>query len=306
MAVTEIQELDTYCSRLLGADQIKDYCPIGLQVENAGPIHRIVSGVTASEALIQAAIEREANAVLVHHGYFWRGEPESLVGMKFRRIKALIDNNIALLAYHLPLDTHAQYGNNAQLGQKLGLMTDGALAAGGTDNLFWYGHLIEPLSAVEFGEHIESVLGRKPVYAGPDQNFGRTSVGYSVRPSEEQPFEERHSEEQPNIKQPNIKQPNIKQPGTNHPGEDSRLIRTVGWCTGGAQQFVTVAAERGLDAYISGEISEQTTHVARECGVHYFAAGHHATERYGVLALGEHLAEQFDVSHQFVDIDNPA
>ena len=272
MAVTEIQELDTYCSRLLGADQIKDYCPIGLQVENAGPIHRIVSGVTASEALIQAAIERDANAVLVHHGYFWRGEPESLVGMKFRRIKALIDNNIALLAYHLPLDTHAKYGNNALLGQKLGLVVDGALTAGGTESLFWYGHLPAPLSAVELSGHLETVLGRKPVYAGPIDITGQNIGGRVGKRLD----------------------------------EDSNLIRTVGWCTGGAQQFVTLAAEQGLDAYISGEISEQTTHVARECGVHYFAAGHHATERYGVQALGEHLAAHFDVSHQFVDIDNPA
>ena len=244
---------------------------MGLQVENAGAIGRIVSGVTASEALIQAAIERQADAILVHHGYFWRGEPESLTGMKFRRIKALIDSNIALLAYHLPLDTDSRFGNNALLGQKLHFVHDGTLSAGGTDNLFWFGHLETPCSPEELSAHIEASLGRKPVYAGPgDGSFPQE--GSSGQMS----------------------------------SQNRDQIRTVGWCTGGAQQFVSLAAEQGLDAYISGEISEQTTHIARECGVHYFAAGHHATERYGVQALGEHLADHFSVAHEFVDIDNPA
>lgn len=263
VTVTDIHEINSYCSRLLNTDQVKDYCPIGLQVENSGAVAHIVSSVTASEAAIQAAIAGQADALVVHHGYFWRGEPESLTGMKFRRIKALIDHNIALLAYHLPLDIDARFGNNALLGQKLQFVTEGSLSAGGTDNLFWFGRLETPATAQALSAHLTSTLGRAPIYAGPDDGLTQGKTG-------------------------------------------GDLIQTVGWCTGGAQQFVSLAADQGLDAYVSGEISEQTTHIARECGIHYFAAGHHATERYGVQALGEHLAEHFGLTHEFVDIDNPA
>ena len=83
-------------------------------------------------------------------------------------------------------------------------------------------------------------------------------------------------------------------------------MRRVAWCTGGAQNYIEKAVDMGVDAYISGEISEQTTHIARESGIHYFAVGHHASERYGAMALGQHLADRFQLQHQFVDIDNPA
>lgn len=247
-------ELIEYLESCLQTKRFRDYAPNGLQVEGYPTIKRLVTGVTASKALIDAAIEWEADAILVHHGYFWKGETPQLVGAKYQRIKALMTHDINLLGYHLPLDAHPQLGNNVQLATRLGIELTGPLDVNNESNVGRSGYLLQPCSAKEFAQRVESVLGRKPtlIQAGD------------------------HS------------------------------IKTVGVCTGGAQGYIDLAIEQGLDAYISGEISEHTTHSARESGVHYIAAGHHATERYGVKALGEHLAEKFDIEQCFIDIDNPA
>jgi dinuclear metal center YbgI/SA1388 family protein len=237
--------------RELEPGRFDDYCPNGLQVEGRREIRRIVSGVTASHALILAAIEQEADLILVHHGYFWRGEPQPVVGMKHRRLRALLQHDVNLVAYHLPLDAHPALGNNAQLGLHLGLLTDGALRP---DGVGLVGRLPEARPAEQFAVAIGAVLGRSPTWIQ----------------------------------------------GGSHP------VLRVAWCTGGAQSLLTMAAAHGVDAFISGEISEQTTHEARELGVHYFAAGHHATERYGPRALGTWCAERFGIHHSFVDIPNPA
>ncbi|MGB1311324.1 MAG: Nif3-like dinuclear metal center hexameric protein [Leucothrix sp.] len=236
---------------LLDIHRFKDYAPNGLQLEGKSEVSKIVSGVTASQALIDAAVEANADVLLVHHGWFWRGESPCIVGMKKRRIKALLDNDISLLGYHLPLDAHPAFGNNAQLAKRLGFVRDGAMNAEGVGD---YGHLEQALTAEALGSHMQECLGRTPTIVGAGE----------------------------------------------------QLIKTVAWCTGGAQSYIGQAISLGVDAFVSGEISEQTTHEARENGIHYFAAGHHATERYGAPALGEHLANQFGLSHQFIDIDNPA
>ncbi len=237
--------------RELEPGRFEDYCPNGLQVEGRPEIRHVVSGVTASHALIRAAIEQQADLILVHHGYFWRGEPQPVVGMKRQRLQALLQHEINLVAYHLPLDAHPELGNNAQLGLELGLVQEGPLRP---DGIGLIGRLPEVCPAEQFAARIGTVLGRQPtwVQGGP------------------------------------------------HP------VRRLAWCTGGAQSMLTTAARHGVDAFISGEISEQTTHEARELGVHYFAAGHHATERYGPRALGAWCAEHFGVGHCFVDIPNPA
>lgn len=235
----------------LEPQRFQDYCPNGLQVEGRNTVRRLVSGVTASEALIAAAIEWEADVLLVHHGYFWRGEAQPITGMKQRRLKALLLHQINLVAYHLPLDAHPRLGNNAQLALRLGLVADGALREDGVGQV---GHLPAALSAEAMAAHIGTVLGRPPTWIS----------------------------------------------GGGH------AIRRVAWCTGGAQSLLATAADHGVDAYISGEISEQTTHEARELGIHYFAAGHHATERYGPEALGAWCAERFGIAHRFIDIANPA
>jgi len=248
-----LHEIVDYCDRLLDSASFQDYCPNGLQVEGSAEVRRVVSGVTASQALIDAAVEREADLLLVHHGFFWKGEDPCLTGMKGRRIRGLLANKISLLAYHLPLDAHPELGNNAQLARHLGLVEAGRFGTGYGPDLACYGELESAVPVEDLVRRIQGVLGREPqcIVAGPP------------------------------------------------------LIGRLGWCTGAAQSYLEQAARRGLDAFISGEISEQTVHIAREYGIHYIAAGHHATERYGVQALGEHLAECFGIEHTFVDIENP-
>ncbi|MGA7799774.1 MAG: Nif3-like dinuclear metal center hexameric protein [Gammaproteobacteria bacterium] len=249
-----LHELVSYADRLLAADEFADYSPNGLQVEGRPQVRKLVSGVTASLALIDAAIAAEADALLVHHGYFWKGEDARIVGMKRARLARLLAADVSLLAYHLPLDAHPEYGNNAQLAKVLDFTVEGRFGTGRGPDLAMHGTLPRPLSPTRLGEHLAARLGRPPLHVagGPE------------------------------------------------------TIRTLGWCTGAAQSLIEAASSCGLDAFISGEISEPTVHVARECGIHFFAAGHHATERYGVRALGAHLAAEFGVAHAFIDMDSPA
>lgn len=245
-------ELERLCDELLQAKRFADYCPNGLQVEGARQIYRLVTGVTASQALIDAAIAEHADAILVHHGFFWKNEAAVIRGMKARRIGALLRNEVSLLAYHLPLDAHATLGNNVQLAQQLGFQIDGNLDdSGAVTGLV--GHLAKPLTASALAAQLTSVLGRTPLAIA----------------------------------------------------EPAREIRSIAWCTGAAQGFIEQAHARGVDAYLTGEVSEPTVHFARENGIAFFAAGHHATERYGVQALGKHLAKMTGIEHRFIDCDNP-
>jgi dinuclear metal center YbgI/SA1388 family protein len=245
-------ELVEYAAQLLNIARFRDYCPNGLQVEGREQIGTIVSGVTASRALIEAAIDLKADAILVHHGYFWRGEDPRIVGPKHERLRLLMSENINLLAYHLPLDAHPDLGNNAQLAKLLGLVPQ---ARFGEDELGWLGVTVDAnvRTVGDLARTIERALKRVPLMIG-----------------------------------------NPNQP-----------LTRIGWCTGAAQNLLGDAIAAGANTYLSGEISEPTVHLAREAGVAYLACGHHATERYGVQALGSHLAEQFHVQHHFVDIDNP-
>ena len=236
-------------NELLQPHLFEDYCPNGLQVEGKHQITRLVTGVTASHALIDAAVAANADAILVHHGYFWKGENPTLIGMKQRRIKKLLENDINLFAYHLPLDAHPQYGNNVQLGARLGLrVTDNFGGVG------LIGQLAQPMTGSEFAAHIYHVLNREPLHVD--------SVG--------------------------------------------KVIRAVAWCTGAAQNYIEKALPFAVDAFLTGEVSEPTVHIARENGIHFFAAGHHATERYGVQAVGQYVAEKININQLFVDIPNPA
>lgn len=247
-------DLVDYINRTLDAASVEDYCPNGLQVEGKDEVNHLVSGVTASARFLESAIDAGADAVLVHHGYFWRGESQVITGMKRERIRMLLDANVSLFAYHLPLDVHPEFGNNAQLAKKLNLEVDGRISAGGTEGLLFHGHLHRPMPCNTFVDYVANVLGRNV-----------TAVGKSTR-----------------------------------------VIERVAWCSGGAQSFVLQAADLGVDAFISGEISEKTTHEARENQILYIAGGHHATERYGVQALGEYLSTQLRLTHQFIDDENPA
>lgn len=253
--VNHRDQLVAACDHQLRAAQFKDFTVNGLQIEGRQQVRRVMSGVTACQALLEEAVAWQADMVLVHHGYFWKNEPVPITGMKQRRIKMLLANDMSLLAYHLPLDAHAEMGNNAQLAKRLGWKVEGCLDGELGEGLLWSGRLVVPHTIGELAKQVGDVLQREPLVV--------------EAPSREP-------------------------------------IERIAWCTGGAQDMITAAYEAGAQVFVSGEISERTTHLAREMGIHYIAAGHHATERYGVQALGEWLASEFGVEHRFVDIDNPA
>lgn len=246
--------LENYLTTLLKPNNIKDFCPNGLQVEGAKNIQKIVTGVTASQSLIDEAISVNADAILVHHGYFWKNESYVLRGMKHSRIKSLLVNDINLFAYHLPLDIHPELGNNVQLANLLGIDVSGPLEIGNQYSVAIKGELAKATTAEQFKAKISSVLNRECLHL----------------------------------------QAPSKKP-----------IKTLAWCTGGGQSYLELAAEQGIDAFISGEASEQTAHIVNEMDIHFFAAGHHATERYGAKALGEHIQNELGVEVVFIDIDNP-
>lgn len=247
-------ELMQYLNELLQPGKCKDYCPNGLQVEGREDIKKIMTGVTASQALIDAAIAEGADTLFVHHGYFWRGENECITGIKKKRLKTLLAHDINLIAYHLPLDNHFELGNNAQLAKVLDLQVTSGLDPNDSSVPGLMGKLAKPMTAADFTALISQRLGREPLHLGPNPD---------------------------------------------------ELIETIAWCTGGAQGYLQYAVDAGLDAYLTGEVSEPSFHSAVETGTHFFAAGHHATERYGAMAVGEKLAQEFDIEVVFKDIDNP-
>ena len=243
-------ELLRYLDALLEVSRYRDYCPNGMQVEGRAEIRAIVCGVTASQALIETAAAAGADAVLVHHGWFWRGEDGRVTGIRKSRLKALLGHDISLFAYHLPLDAHPELGNNAQLARRMGWSVQGRFAE---QDIGFVGAPEASATALDLARQLEAKLGRTPMLVG----------------------------------------------------DGARQVKRIAWCSGGAQGYFEQAIAAGADAYVSGEISEQTVHLAQESGVPYIAAGHHATERYGVQALGAHLAGRFGIECRFVDIDNP-
>lgn len=249
----QLKQLCDFCDDFLRVHEFDDYCPNGLQVESSAEVNHIVCGVTASLELIDAAIEQKADTLLVHHGYFWKGESQPISGFKGRRIRRLIRNNINLIAFHLPLDAHPQVGNNAQLGKLMGWEVQGSFGSVGKHDIVLSGTLPTAMSLNQLSESIEARLDTSTL-----------SISSGDRP-----------------------------------------IKTIAWCTGAAQQYIEQASALGIDAFVSGEISEHTFHFAKETGIHYIAAGHHATERYGVQALAAVIEKQFGVRQQFIDIPNP-
>lgn len=243
-------DLAAYLDDYLATATFRDYCPNGLQVEGRDDVGVIVTGVTASADLLDAAAAAGADAILVHHGYFWKGEDARITGLRRRRIATLLAHGINLFAYHLPLDAHPEIGNNAMLARRLGISPEGRF---GEQDIGAHGRLAEPLVLREFAARVASRLERTPLVIGDPQ----------------------------------------------------RPVRRIAWCTGAAQGYFEQAAALGVDLYLTGEASEQTYHLARESGVAFVGAGHHATERYGIEALGAHLAARFGLTHRHIDLDNP-
>lgn len=249
---TSRQKMQAALNVLLEPQRFQDFAPNGLQVEGREHIDIVVSGVTASQALLNAAIALKADAVLVHHGYFWRSEDPCLVGMKGRRVQTLMQADINLFAYHLPLDCHRELGNNAGLGRALGVPQFGPLIPEEPTLPVFVGELPEVLSQVQVADSLSKELGRQVL------------------------------------------------------SEGDRAIRRIAWCTGGGQGYIDKAADAGADLFVTGEVSEQTIHIARERDIGFIAAGHHATERFGVQSVGSWLSRELGVAHHFVDDDNPA
>ena len=250
-AMAHRRELDEAFSSLLHPETFRDYGPNGLQVEGRGEVRRLVSGVTASLAFIDAGIRAGADALLVHHGLFWRGQDGRLTGWLRERVARLLAHDVSLFAYHLPLDAEPELGNNAQFGQRLQLHAD---ARFGEQDLGFIGAAGPWRTATELSQATQQALDRAPVIV---------------------------------------------------PG-DGRALARIAWCTGGAQGYFEAAIAAGADAFVTGEISEPQAHLARETGVAFIACGHHATERYGAPAVGEHIAARFGIAHEFIEIDNPA
>jgi dinuclear metal center YbgI/SA1388 family protein len=250
----ERDQLVKFLNTELQSENIRDYCPNGLQVEGKAHINRVVTGVTASQALLDAAVAVNADAILVHHGYFWKNETAQVTGIKKKRLQTLLRHDINLLAYHLPLDVHPRLGNNAQLGYLLKAQNITAVATAEPNGVLMQGELVQTAPVQQLAAGLEQTLGRHVLLHAAG----------------------------------------------------SHAVSKLAWCTGGGQGYIEQAAAAGAQLFISGEVSEQTIHLSRELGIHFIAAGHHATERYGVKALGEFIAQQFALDVQFIDIDNPA
>ncbi|MFK7829163.1 MAG: Nif3-like dinuclear metal center hexameric protein [Congregibacter sp.] len=252
MAVA-LSTLVSHCSKELNSDSFDDYCPNGLQVQGKGRVQKLAAAVTANQSVLDEAVDWGADALLVHHGYFWRGEAQPIVAMKRRRLGTLLGADMSLLAYHLPLDAHPVLGNNARFGSLLGIQSPAPLAPGDARAVGNIGTLPAPVTLATLSESVHALTSRVPQLIG----------------------------------------------------SESRVVSRIAWCTGAAQGYLEQAAACGADVYISGEISEPTVHASRELDIAYLAAGHHATERYGVQALAAALAGEFDLEWTFIDCDNP-
>ncbi|QUM80677.1 Nif3-like dinuclear metal center hexameric protein [Moritella sp. 5] len=252
MASLNNKKLENILTDFMQPHRVRDFTVNGMQVQGKDTVTKVITGVTASQALIDAAVEQQADAILVHHGYFWKNESPAITGIKYNRIKTLIKHDINLYAYHLPLDIHPELGNNVELAKLLGITVRRGLEPWDKASVALVGKFEDEISTEELTQRIETQLNRSPLVV-----------------------------------------------------DAGKPIKSVAWCTGGGQSYIELAIEQGIDAFISGEASEQTIHLAREAGISFFAAGHHATERYGVKALGEWLAEEKGLDVTFIDIDNP-
>ncbi|TSH77095.1 Nif3-like dinuclear metal center hexameric protein [Acinetobacter sp. RF15A] len=251
--MADLNDIIQWCNQTLLTHEFKDYAPNGLQIEGRAEVKKIVCAVSASQSAIEAAIEQGADLLLVHHGYFWKGEPYPITGMRGKRIKALIQNDISLVGYHLPLDSHPTLGNNAAIADLLGLENIEQLDPSERHPIGNIGYLKQPMSPEYFKSHVSEKLGFDAI----------------------------------------------------HLPADKTQIHKVGFCTGGAQDYIHKAAAADCDAYISGEVSERTFYEAQELNVHYYACGHHATEKYGVQRLAKAISEQFNIEYAYYELNNP-
>jgi dinuclear metal center YbgI/SA1388 family protein len=251
--MAKLTDIIQWCNTTLKSNEFKDYAPNGLQIEGKEEVKKILCAVTASQEAIDAAIAQNADMLLVHHGYFWKGEPYPITGMRGKRIKSLIQNDISLVGYHLPLDSHPSLGNNAAIADILGLENIEALDPSEKHPIGNTGYLKQSMTPEGFKQFLTERLGFDTVHLKADKS----------------------------------------------------TIHKVGYCTGAAQDYISKAYEQGCDAFISGEVSERTYYEAKELDVHYYACGHHATERYGVQRLAKAIADEFNIEFSYYELNNP-
>ncbi len=258
MSSVSRQTLSQWLNQSLQVHNFKDYAPNGLQLQGKPEIKKVVVGVTASKAFLEKAVQAQADAVIVHHGWFWKNEDPCITNMKYERIAYAIKQDLNVFGYHLPLDAHSEWGNNAQLAKVLGFnvsLIEGRPETCGQGDLVWLGS--PPAGKEELGalsQHIETILQRSVLFIGNKE----------------------------------------------------KEVSRIAWCTGGAQSYFDAAIAAGAELFITGEASEQVFHIAQENEVAFIGAGHHATERYGVQALGRALKVQFpSLEVEFIDIPNP-
>lgn len=239
---------------LLEPQKFDDYGPNGLQVPGVDEVSHVVTGVTGSRALIERALELDAQMVLAHHGLFWKFHPVGLSKPLAERLRLLFRANVNFAAYHLPLDAHPEVGNNALLAQALGC----------TEH-------------VAFGDYNGQAIGRAATFA--DDGIAIDELVERVaRVTGREPLCFRGGPAQ---------------------------VKRIGIVSGGAPDVLPQAITAGFDAFLTGEPREHIMSEALESGIHFFAAGHYATETFGVRKLGDLLAERFGIQHTFVDIPNP-
>jgi dinuclear metal center YbgI/SA1388 family protein len=249
-----IKDLIAHLDDLLRPSAFADYGPNGLQVPGPDEVHTVVTGVSAHAELFERAAAHDAGLVLVHHGLFWRGQPLEIGPAMHRRLKLLFDNDMALAAYHLPLDGHPEHGNNALIAEGLGCEERAPFALSGGEPIGVRARFPgDGISATELIERVTALTGREPLHvaAGPER------------------------------------------------------VRTIGIVSGGGTDYVSDAIDAGLDCFLTGEPAERAFGVARDNDIRFIAAGHHATETFGVRRIGELLAGRFGVRHVFIDVPNP-
>lgn len=242
---------------LLEPGRFSDYCPNGLQVPGPHEVSKIVTGVSAHVELFERAAAEDADLLLVHHGLFWGPGPGPIdVAMK-RRLQLLFEHDIALAAYHLPLDAHPELGNNALLARAIGAQRLTPFAS----------HKGTPIGflATMPGNGIPAA-GEDGLIARVHEAVGREPLSFANGPDE---------------------------------------VRTVAIVTGAGTDFMPEAIALGADAFITGEPAERAMALAAEGSIHFIAAGHHATETFGVRRLGDWLSERFGLRHVFIDVPNP-
>jgi len=253
-AVAALEEILAELDRLLEPSAFADYCPNGLQVPGAEEVTKVASAVSAHAALFEQAVEQGVDALLVHHGLFWRSGPLVVDRPLKRRLELLFNGGISLLAYHLPLDAHPEFGNNALICRALG------------------GVRLEP-----FAEH----RGRPIGYLADLRQGGTPAPELAERLAELCSREPLHLDYGP------------------------PQVDRIAVVSGAGSSYLEEAIARGAKAFITGEPAERVMAISAEARVHFFAAGHYATETFGVRALGEHLAAKFGLQHQFLDFPNP-